>query len=373
MRRLDRYLLKELLTALGYCLAGILVFWLSFELLGEMDELRRREVGPGAVVQYLGHRLPLYLLLQIPVALLLSLLYVVSHHARHNELVAMRSAGLSWWRIAVPYFGVGTALSLGLMALNEYVVPDAAARADAVLERGAGREAEGAGEWRENLNFRDPETGRIWLVRAFRPRTGDLVGVDIQWPGEGGAGERMIAERGFWRNGRWVFEEVSRFTFPAGMESDPVQTWTNRWETSGFPETPSHLRSEVKISRLLGSLRKSRQVQLSLREIGEYRELHPRLAPEMDALLRTWYHDRLASPWTCVVVVLIAIPAAVGSGRRNPFVGVAASIFVAFAYFVMKEFSLATGSGGYVPAWVAAWLPNVVFGGVGALGIWRAR
>jgi lipopolysaccharide export LptBFGC system permease protein LptF len=52
---------------------------------------------------------------------------------------------------------------------------------------------------------------------------------------------------------------------------------------------------------------------------------------------------------------------------------VAGAIFLAFGYFVVKEFSLAVGAGGYIPAWLSAWLPNLVFGGTGVLGIHRLR
>lgn len=377
MRLLDRYQLREFLSAFGYCLVGILVFWLSFELLGGMNELRRRELGAADVAMYLGHRLPLYLLLQVPVSLLLSLLYVLTQHARHNELVAMRAAGLGVWRISLPYLAVGVALSLGMLALNEYVVPDAAARADGVLEAASARSvpgavSEGNGAWRENLNFRDPVSGRIWSVRRFNLETAEVVGAHIQWPTEDGGRSELVAERGMYGEEGWVFEGVTRFEFPAGG-GESTQAHTNRLAMSQFPETPAHLRSEVKIGRLLGSLKRSRQVQLSLREILTYRELHRELSPDLEARLRTWFHDRLASPWMCLVVVLIGIPAGAGSGRRNVFVGVASALFLAFAYFVLKEFSLALGTGRFLPAWLAAWLPNLVFGGGGALVLGRLR
>jgi len=202
--------------------------------------------------------------------------------------------------------------------------------------------------------------------------TGELQGVHVQWMAEGQR-EEMLAERGAWVGDRWVFEDVTRFQFPEGADGWVEQQRMERWEATGFPERPEHLRSEVKIGRLLGGLKKSRQVQLSLREIGIYQELHPQLERGRAALLGTWFHDRLATPWTCLVVVLIAVPAAAGSGRRNAFVGVAAAIFVAFGFFVIKEFSLALGSGGYMAPWLAAWLPNVVFGGLGAWGIHRLR
>jgi len=40
VRLLDRYLLRELLVPLGYCLSGFLIFWLAFDLFSEMGQLQ---------------------------------------------------------------------------------------------------------------------------------------------------------------------------------------------------------------------------------------------------------------------------------------------------------------------------------------------
>ena len=84
-------------------------------------------------------------------------------------------------------------------------------------------------------------------------------------------------------------------------------------------------------------------------------------------------HGRLAMPWTCFVVMLIAIPFGVAAGQRNLFVGVAGSIFICFTFFVLQQVGLALGTGGYLPAWLAAWLPNLVFGAAGLFLIARVR
>ena len=73
------------------------------------------------------------------------------------------------------------------------------------------------------------------------------------------------------------------------------------------------------------------------------------------------------------MVVLIALPFGAAAGRRNVFVGVASSIFIAFGFLVLTRVGLALGTGGHMPAWLAGWLPNIVFG---AIGLWltaRAR
>jgi lipopolysaccharide export system permease protein len=48
-------------------------------------------------------------------------------------------------------------------------------------------------------------------------------------------------------------------------------------------------------------------------------------------------------------------------------VGVASSIVICFAYFVLQQLGLALGTGGYIIPWLAAWLPNLSFG---LLGLW---
>jgi lipopolysaccharide export LptBFGC system permease protein LptF len=73
--------------------------------------------------------------------------------------------------------------------------------------------------------------------------------------------------------------------------------------------------------------------------------------------------------------VFIAIPFGVASGRRNLFVGVAGSIFICFTYFVVQKVSLAAGSApnSHFPAWLAAWLPNLIFGATGLFLMARVR
>ena len=60
-------------------------------------------------------------------------------------------------------------------------------------------------------------------------------------------------------------------------------------------------------------------------------------------------------------MVLIALPFGARSGRHNVFVGVAGSIFICFAYFILQKISFGLGVAGYLPPVVAAWLPNVLF------------
>src|SRR5204863_4332236 len=70
-----------------------------------------------------------------PAVLLLDLLYALTNHARHQELTAMHAAGVSLWRLCVPYLAVGLLFSVVLLLLNERWVPNSLEMADQIRKR----------------------------------------------------------------------------------------------------------------------------------------------------------------------------------------------------------------------------------------------
>jgi lipopolysaccharide export LptBFGC system permease protein LptF len=111
---------------------------------------------------------------------------------------------------------------------------------------------------------------------------------------------------------------------------------------------------------------------LSIRELLDYKRLHAGDSSR-SALVDTKLHGRVAAPWTCLVVVLIALPFGAMSARRNVYVGVASSLSICFSYFVLLQVCLALGVRGTVPPWLAAWAPNGLFALAGVGLTWRVR
>lgn len=372
MRLLDRYLLRELLIPLGYCLGGFFIFWMTFDLLSGLDDLQSHQLSVRDVAEYYAVKTPELVVTVLPLALLLALLYALTHHARHNELTAMRAAGIGLWRLSAPYLAVGLLFSLIVLALNEQWVPDSAARAEDILSR-AQRGATNAStrEWERNLTFRNDRDGRRWDIAAYHVQSGAMLRPHVEWRLPDGSAREIFAERAWPTNGGWVFHQVQKFVTPPDPTAIPQRTQTNELRLD-FWETPALIASEIKINRL-DARTASKRAALSLAEILQYRRLHPEVPAARRALLETQFHARLATPWTCLVVALIAIPFGAASGRRNVFVGVASSVGICFAYFVLQQLALALGTGEYVPPWLAGWGPNLLFGIAGGYLTSRVR
>ena len=371
MRLLDRYCLRELMVPLAYCLSGFLIFWVSFDLLSDLDELQRCKLTAGDIAEYYLVRVPELLVTVLPISLLLALLYALTNHARHQELTAMRASGVSLWRLCVPYFAVGTAFGAILFVLNELVVPDAAEAADAVLTRHQPRAPGDPGpEWQMGLAFHNERDHRIWNVGAYHRTTGEMRSLTLEWRLEDGSRRRYAAERAVYTNDVWWFYGLKELHYGPQGGLPTYRGETNELAMTALRETPDQIQSEIKFVAL-NEARAIKRPRLSLREILDYQRLHPMLNPRDKAKLQTQFHGRLAEPWKCVVVVLMAVAFRASAAKRSVLVGVAGSIFITFAYFIVWSTSFALGTGQYLPAWVAAWAPNVMFGAMALLFIRR--
>ncbi len=376
MRLLDRYFLRELMVPLFYCLSGFLIFWLTFDLFGELGDLQKANLSAPEIVSFYVQKLPELLVVVIPVALLLAMLYTLTNHARHNELIAARAAGIGMWRLTIVYLSVGLLFSFVLLYVNEVW----GARRMVSVEQfrnadGGGGNGEQAGDWTGPQHIEDQGARQAWDVENYNLSTSEMIRPHITWKIDDQVTVKMVAERGGYTNGVWTFKDMTTFrSDPQKMDADMLQMSTAPIiKVKELNLTPQQIRSELRISSLLDNVRLAKEAQVSLGEIADYLVLHPDLPPEKLVKLDTQFHGRLAWPFTCLVVVLISIPFGGGSGRRNAYVGVASSIVICFAYFILMRVGLALGTGGQVTPWLAAWLPNLFFGGGAGLLIARMR
>jgi lipopolysaccharide export system permease protein len=373
MRLLDRYLFRELLTPLAYCLGGFLIFWISFDAFNNLSDFQDERLRLLDIIEYYVAMTPEFLVTILPVVLLLALLYTLTNHARHNEITAMRAAGVSLWRVCAPYLGVGLAASAVLFVLNEWCVPRGADWADRIKSRyvqkpgDAGKQAE-----YRNFGFTNARDHRTWFIAEYRVKTAEMLKPQVNWTLPDGSSHRLYADRAIRITGVWTFFYASGYSQTDASAPLLPSFQTNTLTMPEFTEKPAEIEDEIKIGSYQ-NFRNSRRADIPLKVIYHHLRLNPSL-PRADASwLLTKFHGRLAAPWTCLVVVLIAIPFGAASGRRNLFVGVAGSIFICFAYFIIQQVSLALGSAGHLPGWLAAWLPNMIFGTAGLVLTARVR
>lgn len=374
MRLHDRYLLRELLTPLAFCFGGFLIFWISIFFLTQVETIHEKKLSVVEALSYCLASLPGNLVFLLPILLLLSLLYALTQHARYNEITALRATGVGLWRVCVPYFAVGLVATAAYFALNEYAVPVCDRRAEQILNRHVKPESDPKGKSKlAERSFRNNRANRFWMFHGdYDSVNNSMLNPSVTWTLPDGSWRAVKADQAVLTNGVWTFFNVQLYK-QVGQHGDLVPAGTtNILALPEFDETPEQIRLLLKFTDTK-TLHGSSSANIPLAELWEFLRNNPGLRAEDAHALQTKFFGRLAGPWECFVVVLVAIPFGAQTGRRNLFVGVAGSIFIGFTYLILQRVSLALGMNGQLPGWLAAWLPNIIFAIVGIVLTLRIR
>lgn len=378
MKIVDRYLLREFLVPLGYCLLAFLLITVVYDLFDNLATFVKWGTPLDELVGYYVTILPMSVPVSLPISLLLALLYCLATFAKHGELIAMRASGLSLRRLMLPYLAVGFVGSVILFLMNESLVPRAIDRAqqfmvDQKIIYREKKEATQAGQSRESEKAQPPKKAlprsglffynardrRHWMIQDFDPEKKEIQNVEIlQMDDANREQSKIMATRGKFLDGRWWFFDVKVFDLQTLRITDDSR---QRIMTE-LNETP----------RLLASVLKKPD-QMTVKEIRIYLGLHQSLPGEKRAPFLVNLHQRFAQPWICLVMVLLGVSVGTRVGRQGPLVAVASSLVLFFVYWLVSQVSFEFGKNGYIDPVLSAWLPNLFFGTVGAAGYVNVR
>jgi len=371
-RTLDRHILREWLTILTMVLGATFGILMLQELYDSFPDLRANGASGGDLLRYYAVVAPSFLSIVLPVAVLVSLLYTFSQLHRHNEIIAMRAAGMGLLRIT-RWVWVGAALlSALLFHLNTDVIPRSVEEARVIFDNVIFKNQERQAKDIEQIGLVGPVTysnrpaGRIWMLGSFSAYSHRALSVMVvEVDGQRREERRILANEGFWE------EETGLWTLLDGREIhfDPITGDVigriRRFEREEFPELRENPLWMMRLDK--------KPRDLSLFELGGI--LASTEAADNPRLLSyaVRYHSLLASSIACLIAAGLAVPFAVSGVRVNPAVGVSKSIGLFVIFWILTMLGNQLGEQATLPPVVAAWLPNLVMASAALWFLWRER
>lgn len=354
MKILSRYVLREFLVPLFYCLAGFLMIYVLFDLFGSFSRMFEAKIPVGTAILYFCGYLAPYFHYIAPAALMLATLYTLWTFCRHSEIVAMRASGVSFLVIVRPLLAVAVLMALFVVYVNEVFVPRNAAWASQLKTcrfdaRALARV--------DNIVFRNTSAARTWQIGELADARGTSlrnVRVTVDRPDGGARLLNVTAARADFLDGEWWFDHPQVQHYDAlGQE---VATPTP--ELDALP-----LRSFPAFDERPGDfLVQNRPWKFnSIRDRLGYLRAHPDLDADRrrDYLYDVW--AQLLSPLACLVITLFAIPAGIATGRQSVFRGILGALGLYFAFYGLTIFMMVLAKNGWFPVVPAALLPDIVF------------
>jgi lipopolysaccharide export system permease protein len=121
--QLSRYIARTVLGAIILVMSVLVVLGVLFNFISEQGAIG---VGHYDMIEGMVHSLltvPRFALNVYPVGVLIGAMLGIGALARSHELTAMRSGGMSKWRMAGTMLGCGAILLLAGLAVGEYIAP----------------------------------------------------------------------------------------------------------------------------------------------------------------------------------------------------------------------------------------------------------
>ena len=362
MKIMDRYILREFVFALVYCVVSFVFLYIVVDLFNYIDEMMRNRIPAKTIMLYYMTFAPAIFVQIAPMAALLACIYTLSSLKKHNEIAAMMASGVSLWSITMPILFASGLLSLAVFAVNDRVVP----RLMPITSEIRGEkinDAETAEKKTVISNIAIFATeNRIIYAKSFDTTLNELRDVIIhQHDEKQNLVMKLSAQRAYMENGKWVFENGTSYRLDASgyIIGSPVPF---RKKIMELKETPRDFIQRAKQPELMNY----RELKIY---ISKFSTPHSSTTRKLSVDL--YYKTSL--PFVCLIVIFIASPIAFMIQRGGLLIGLGVSIIIGIVFYGVQAVSLAMGKAGVIPPFLSAWLANVIFLAAGLRLIKRCR
>lgn len=358
---IDRWLLGELIGPLIFGVAAFTAVSLS---VGAVFELVRRVAESGlpldVAFRVLVLEMPSFLVLSFPMATLMATLLTYSKLSGNSELTALRSVGVSTWRMVVPAVAVALIMTLLTFTFNEAIVPRTLLEAKSTLNRAIGRAV--VGEQKDNVMFSkygdvqaadgSTEKGLTHFFYAQHFNKGVMERVTLLDLSRREHRVLLSADRARWSepDSQWEFLDGHVFGVSDGEDN---ATTSADFERYLYPLgiEPMQVAKLPKDSNSM-TIGQARTAERLLREASDLQGARK---------LRVRIQEKFAFPAVCLVFGLMGSSLGVRpSFRRSRSQGFGLSVLLIFGYYLVAFVFSSLGVKGVLSPYASAWLPVLI-------------
>ena len=355
---LDNYVMREFLTSFALVLSSFCILFLIFTFFELIGDIIRNRTPLVTVGEYLINLVPYIIYAVTPLCALVAVLITFGALNRSSELTAMKATGISLYRVVIPVLAVAGLIAVALFAFDETYLPAANRRQEAlravIKNKPAQTFLRPDREWISGQAGSTGEPARIFYYQFFDSNKDVFANLSVFEldPDTFVLRRRIFASSARWDGHNWIFDSGWQRTF----SGETVGTY-QPFSVEVFPEIkeqPSYFKKEDLQSQEMSFVELSRYIS-DLKQSG------------FDTMrLRVQLMRKIAYPTITLVMAILAVPFALSMGKKGSLAGIATSIGLAIAYWVVAGTFEAMGNVNTLPPMLAAWSPDFLFGIAGA-------
>lgn len=346
MSLIKRYLTKEIFKYFGFVLLTVVGIYLVVDFFQRIDNFLEADFPFSKIIRFYQLKIPSVIVQIAPVGILLAVSIVFGLMNKNNEIIALKSSGVSITYLLGPIVLIGLLLSIFTFLISELIVPITISNANRIwnaeVKKKSAVISKGKNIWIKGNRI-------ICHISYYNPANSTILGVTLNiFDNDFRLTRRVDGKKGVFKNGKWIFYDIMEQKLDKETNHYRVTFFKEREEPFNF--LPEDIKRGVKKSEEMGFL----ELDTYIKDIEN--EGYDASVYKVDL------YAKLAFPFVSFIMCLAGAGISSKSKLKGSLsVSIFCGICVAFFYWIFYSFCLSLGYGEMLPPFMAAWAANLVF------------
>lgn len=354
MGTMDRYMSRNFISYFLMCTLILLLIYILADFTDNMERFRSKFDDPVIqALKFYGSQMPMFLYQILPYTLMMGTMWCLSKLSGTCEITGMMQSGRSLLRLCMPIFLFGSLVAVSYGIFGFHWAPNGMLYRQIQLKQE--KNADGTAQ---AIIYRSETYSRNWIIK--HPSTIDDPGapmkglkiVQFEPKKHGALVRKYYADEAVWNkaDSSWTFTNVYVHDIaPSGVKPTDAQFYPTL--VCDFGEKPYQIISPGAGGRI-DAMGTSVLYEYIKSGAGSREDRYKK---------RTEWHVRIARIFSCIVLIMLAIPSSVTFQRRGTMKGIGIAVILAALMLFLYRVFPSLGEAGIIQAWISAWIPNVVY------------
>ncbi len=357
MKKIDRYVTINFIKALLLSLFGFLNIFIVSQLFKVIRYVTEGRLTGGEAVTYMIVLLPDIVIKIMPLAVLLGGLITVNKMASNLEIIALKTSGISFRRIVVFPIIISFCISLVMVYMYDKVYPNSIIKSRA-MRRGGYEEKELPVSKKDA--FLRGNGDYVYYAGEINRSKGTAKNIQVlDLDSNFERIERIInAKKATFdkKDSVWKFED---------LVINNIKT-NNETKLSNYSDPKYNEKPELFLAP------KVEKKELTVQELKDVLTIIKRTGGSSRELVLEIVNRR-AFPFASFIICFLGLALGSRYVRGASAVSIAMSVGLGYGYYVFQASLKALSLSGLLNPFVALWLPNVLFLGIGIYAMYKAE
>lgn len=346
--RIDRYIITKFLSTYIFLIIIIILIFIIFDFNEKIDKFTQSNVSMEKVIlDYYLNFVPYFSNLFSPLFVFIAVIFFTSKLADNSEIIAMKSAGMSFRRMLRPYMISAALIALMSFLLGAYVIPKGnIARVNFENTYIKKKKITSA----DNIQMK-VDTGVVAYITHFDNKTKSGYGFSL---------DKFEDKK--------LVSHLTAQTIQYDTLSDRRYSWTLRMYRI---RTQEGMRERIESGNKLDTIimmepsdffyTNKQQETMTLPQLDEFIDKQTMRGASGVSTFEVEYHKRFAMPFAAFILTIIGVSLSCEKRKGGMGTSIGVGLALSFSYILFQAVSAAFATNAGFSPMLAVWIPNILF------------